>query len=61
LEEATSLFVICEKLIGYHLIQSPTLAHILLWGENKIENMSGGKNKRQGDGGQEKARRLVRG
>ncbi len=83
MEEATSLFIVCEKSIGYHLIQSPSPAHNQSWGESKIGNLSGEKTKdkvilrtinpgekvkseicrgkRQGDGGQEKASRLVRG
>lgn len=45
MEEATSLFIVCEKSIGYHLIQSPSPAHILFWGESKIGNLSGENTK----------------
>jgi hypothetical protein len=54
LEEATSLFIVCEKSIGYHLIQSPTPAHILFWGESKIGNMSEVKTKDKVMGGKKK-------
>jgi hypothetical protein len=45
LEEATSQFIVCEKSIAYHLIQSPTPAHIPFWGEKTIGNLSREKTK----------------